>query len=134
MKYVENMLYQLPFSHLMKNKIRKGKYLNQKLEELREFGTMVIESRKKEFEKQRNASFLDNLLQLQKENPSLTDEEIRGEVNTFAAASTETTATVLQWSILLLGNQVEIQKKLRNELLVVFGDEKEREITANAIS
>ncbi|RWS19267.1 hypothetical protein B4U80_00432, partial [Leptotrombidium deliense] len=133
-KFVENMLFQLPFSHLMGNKIRKGKYLKQKLEELRALGTQVIESRKKESKKPENESFLDNLLQLQKENSSLTDEEIRNEVNTFAAAAFETTGTALQWLIVLLGNHVEIQDNLRNELLVVFGDDKERDITAKDIS
>ncbi|RWS11371.1 cytochrome P450 4C1-like protein, partial [Leptotrombidium deliense] len=114
-KYLENMLFQFPFSHLMDNKIRKGKYLKQKFEELRAFGSKIIESRKKEFTKSKNESFLDNLLQLQKENLSLTDEEIRSQVHTFVAGAFDTTGTALQWLILLLGNHIEIQDNLRNE-------------------
>ncbi|RWS18767.1 cytochrome P450-like protein, partial [Leptotrombidium deliense] len=38
-KFIENLLFQFPLSYLMENKIRKGKYLKQKLEELRAFGT-----------------------------------------------------------------------------------------------
>lgn len=53
---------------------------------------------------------------------SLSLEEIRDEVNTFLFAGHDTVATSLSWTLLLLGNHPEIQKKMCEELDEVFGN------------
>ncbi|KAK7579866.1 hypothetical protein V9T40_000495 [Parthenolecanium corni] len=52
----------------------------------------------------------------------LTEKQIRDEVDTFLFAGQDTTATAVCWSILLVGQHPDVQKKIFEELDEVFGD------------
>lgn len=63
-------------------------------------------------------AFLDLLLDYKKSDgtQTLTDEEIREEVDTFMFEGHDTTAMALSWALFLLGHNLDVQKKLANEI------------------
>ncbi|CAG8521553.1 5861_t:CDS:2, partial [Scutellospora calospora] len=52
----------------------------------------------------------------------LTHEELRGQVMTFLVAGHETTSTASTWALLLLAKHLDIQNRLREELIDAFPD------------
>ncbi|XP_025263686.1 cytochrome P450 4C1 isoform X2 [Camponotus floridanus] len=74
-------------------------------------------------------AFLDLLLdQNEKDEIPLTDDELRAQVDTFMFEGHDTTAVAITWTLFLLGNNLEHQKKVHEELKEVF---KDSEIPAN---
>ena len=67
---------------------------------------------------------LDILLnyELEKEENSPTDIDIRGEINTFLIAGHDTTSVSIAWTLLLLGHHPEVQEKVYDEQSEVFGE------------
>ncbi|XP_039314247.1 cytochrome P450 4C1-like [Solenopsis invicta] len=71
----------------------------------------------------RRKAFLDLLLdQNAKDDSPLTDEELRAQVDTFMFEGHDTTAVAINWALFLLGNNLEHQEKVHDELEEVFGD------------
>ncbi|XP_039314243.1 cytochrome P450 4C1 [Solenopsis invicta] len=73
--------------------------------------------------KRKRKAFLDLLLdQNAKDDSPLTDEELRAQVDTFMFEGHDTTAVAINWTLFLLGNNLEHQEKVHDELEEVFGD------------
>ncbi|EFN62598.1 Cytochrome P450 4C1 [Camponotus floridanus] len=68
-------------------------------------------------------AFLDLLLdQNEKDEIPLTDDELRAQVDTFMFEGHDTTAVAITWALFLLGNNLEHQNKVHEELKEVFKD------------
>lgn len=99
-------------------------------------------------DKPRRQAFLDHLLDAcERDKTTLTDEEFREEVDTFMfgvnminsrsieslvlrirsafVKGHDTTATAMSWVLFCLGNHPDIQEKVHEEQLLVFGDSTE---------
>ncbi|XP_029173379.1 cytochrome P450 4C1-like [Nylanderia fulva] len=73
--------------------------------------------------KRKRKAFLDLLLdQNEKDEVPLTDDELRAQVDTFMFEGHDTTAVALTWTLFLLGNNLEHQEKVHEELEEVFKD------------
>lgn len=66
-------------------------------------------------------SFLDILLELAKNDPSITFEDIQEEVDTFMFAGNDSTAAAASWACHFIGSNPDVQKKLHEEVDSVFG-------------
>nr|XP_018912166.1 PREDICTED: cytochrome P450 4C1-like isoform X2 [Bemisia tabaci] len=74
-----------------------------------------------ELEGSQKMAFLDLLLEAcEKQSVSLTDEDLRDEVNTFMFEGHDTTAVSMGYTLFLLGNHPEIQEKCHRELSDIF--------------
>ncbi|CCD65767.1 Cytochrome P450 [Caenorhabditis elegans] len=91
------------------------KVIQERKELLNEDGNEASEKKRK--------AFLDLLLTIQKEEGTLSDEDIREEVDTFMFEGHDTTSSGIGFTILWLGFYPECQKKLQKELDEVFGFE-----------
>lgn len=80
--------------------------------------------------KKEKPAFLDLLL-IESEKPEtpLTNNEIRDEVTTFLGAGYETTATAISWVLYILGRHPDIQEELFAEIQTVFNDSTRRGTT-----
>ncbi|XP_034238723.1 cytochrome P450 4C1-like [Thrips palmi] len=67
--------------------------------------------------RKRRLAFLDMLLAAQKEDLTLSDVDIRNEVDTFMFEGHETTAMAICWTLFALGNHPDIQERVRQEVL-----------------
>jgi cytochrome P450 family 4 len=86
-----------------------------------------IESEKEDdkfnIDKQKRKAFLDLLLdQNEKDDTPLNDDELRAQVDTFMFEGYDTTAAAITWTLFLLGNNLEHQEKVHEELEEVFKD------------
>ncbi|XP_069699694.1 cytochrome P450 4C1-like isoform X2 [Periplaneta americana] len=115
-----------------------GRRHNQCLRTLHEFTKRVIQERKQLHEKsqkkpetsaeseddtlgkKKRKAFLDLLLEASHDGVSLTDEELREEVDTFMFEGHDTTSAAICWTILLLGLHPEIQNRAYEELEEIF--------------
>ncbi|XP_070169053.1 cytochrome P450 4C1-like isoform X3 [Polyergus mexicanus] len=105
-----------------KEVIRKRKIARQSRN-----GTAKSENEDGEFDigKRKRKAFLDLLLdQNEKDETPLTDDELRAQVDTFMFAGHDTTAIAITWTLFLLGNNLEHQEKVHEELEEVFKDSK----------
>ncbi|XP_022827225.1 cytochrome P450 4C1-like [Spodoptera litura] len=68
---------------------------------------------------------LDLLLHLSDEQYVLSDDEIRAHLNTFVAASFDTTSSTLQTVLLVLGSYPDVQERVYREINEVFGNKQE---------
>ncbi|KAI4464329.1 cytochrome p450 family 4 [Holotrichia oblita] len=67
-------------------------------------------------------SLLDMLLEASEDGKILSDADIREEVDTFVFEGHDTTTSSISWTLLLLGNNPEIQEKLYQEIKEVLQD------------
>ncbi|XP_029172702.1 cytochrome P450 4C1-like [Nylanderia fulva] len=73
--------------------------------------------------KRKRKAFLDLLLdQNERADTPLTDDEVRAQVDTFMFEGHDTTAVAITWTLFLLGNNLEHQEKVHEELEEVFKD------------
>ncbi|CAG9565021.1 unnamed protein product [Danaus chrysippus] len=67
-------------------------------------------------------SFLDILLDLSENDPSLTEYQIMSEVNTLIVGGQETVAVTLFFAFLMLGSHPDVEEKLHAEVINILGD------------
>ncbi|KAJ8714835.1 hypothetical protein PYW08_004816 [Mythimna loreyi] len=67
-------------------------------------------------------AFLDILLELSEVDPSLTEKQIKSEVDTIIVGGQETVASTMFYTLLMLGCKPRIQEKLYAEMKSIFGD------------
>ncbi|XP_032672297.1 cytochrome P450 4C1-like [Odontomachus brunneus] len=71
--------------------------------------------------KQKKKAFLDLLLdQNEKDDAPLNEDELRAQVDTFMFEGHDTTAVAITWTLFCLGNNLEHQEKVHEELEQVF--------------
>ncbi|GAB1860793.1 Cytochrome P450 4C1 [Camponotus japonicus] len=88
-------------------------------------GSTKVESEDDELDigKRKRKAFLDLLLdQNEMAETPLTDDELRAQVDTFMFEGHDTTAVAITWTLFLLGNNLEHQEKVHEELEEVFKD------------
>lgn len=74
-------------------------------------------------------AFLDNLLTQNIHDPnSLSDEDIRSEVDTFMSAGQDTSSATIQFALQLIGHHPDVQAKIHEELDSLYGDDPDSEI------
>lgn len=66
-------------------------------------------------------SFLDIMLEVRQNDPSITFEDIHEEVDTFMFAGNDSTAAAASWTCHFIGSNPHVQKKLHEEIDHVFG-------------
>ncbi|XP_042210514.1 cytochrome P450 4C1-like isoform X2 [Homarus americanus] len=71
--------------------------------------------------KKKRLRFLDLLLDYAEDNPDLTDENIREEVDTLMVAGFHTTSSALNWILYVIGLYPDIQAKVKEEIDGIFG-------------
>ncbi|XP_065220165.1 cytochrome P450 4C1-like [Planococcus citri] len=113
-----------------------GRQFRKSVGQLHQFTENVIKDRKAKYEpnyayneeneigkqKQRK-SFLDCLIEMQRENPNeMTDEGIREEVDTFMFEGHDTTSVAITWTLFMIACHEDVQAKLYEEMQQVFGD------------
>ncbi|KAJ3656155.1 hypothetical protein Zmor_015252 [Zophobas morio] len=82
-----------------------------------------------ELGRRKKKAFLDLILEAKLDNQSLTDEEIREEVDTFMFAGHDTTATALSFILFCIANSKEVQDKILAEQEQLFGQDKNPTVT-----
>ncbi|XP_067143706.1 cytochrome P450 4V2-like [Centruroides vittatus] len=78
---------------------------------------------------EKRKSLLDFLLDARDKNPELTIESICEEIEFFLGAAYETTALTVTWSLYLLSQNEDVQKKVQEELDTIFENDTDRFIT-----
>ncbi|KAH9361469.1 hypothetical protein HPB48_004588 [Haemaphysalis longicornis] len=79
-------------------------------------------------------AFLDVLLKHHLEDATLSEEDIIEEVNTFLFAGHETTAVGLTFLLYILGLHPDVQKKVVEEIDLIFDGDFERDVTREDVS
>ncbi|KAF1750121.1 hypothetical protein GCK72_016667 [Caenorhabditis remanei] len=111
-------------------------YLNT----LKSLSEKVIEERRAAHESgevemetsKRMMNFLDIMLSMEESN-QLTSEDIRQEVDTFMFAGHDTTTSSTSWACWNLAHHQDIQEKVYQEMLEVFGEDTSSDITLEAL-
>ncbi|CAI2355020.1 unnamed protein product [Caenorhabditis sp. 36 PRJEB53466] len=80
----------------------------------------------------RNMNFLDILL-ASKESNTLSEEDIRAEVDTFIFAGHDTTTISFSWMLWNLAHNPEVQEKVYEELIAVFGEDPNADVSSEDI-
>lgn len=74
-------------------------------------------------------AFLDSLLTQNIKYPeSLSDEDIRSEVDTFMSAGQDTSSATVQFALQLIGHHPDVQTKIQEELDSIYSEDPNREI------
>ncbi|XP_054711969.1 cytochrome P450 4V2-like [Uloborus diversus] len=81
--------------------------------------------------KKNKKAFLERLLELHFVDDSFTEEDIRQEVDTFMFEGHDTTAMAISWALYNIGLHPEVQEKIFQELESIFGDDRDRPISAD---
>ncbi|GFT97852.1 cytochrome P450 4c3 [Nephila pilipes] len=121
---------------LLFNFMEEGKELNQHIKTLHNFTLSVIQEKKRKLlsgdpdigTKRKRMALMDLLLEHHIRTKTLTEEDIREEVDTFAFEGHDTTSMGMSWALYLIGLHKDVQNKVHEELDRIFGDDAERPI------
>ncbi|XP_025990773.2 cytochrome P450 4C1 [Solenopsis invicta] len=97
----------------------------KKLERQSKTGKTELENKDDESDigKKKKTAFLDLLLEENaKDDTPMTDDELRSQVDTIMFGGHDTTSVAVCWTLFLLGNNLDHQEKVHEELEEVFGD------------
>nr|QZM07473.1 cytochrome P450 monooxygenase CYP4C131 [Lasioderma serricorne] len=106
-----------------KDQLRKKKALKE------EMNGKASTSAEEVFGRKERLAFLDLLIEASDSGRLLSDTEIREEVDTFMFEGHDTTTAGICWTLFLLGNHVDVQDKVAQELHDIFQDDVDRPIT-----
>ncbi|XP_045780382.1 cytochrome P450 4C1-like [Maniola jurtina] len=133
-------------SHFIYSWSALRKKQDQCLKILHNMSYTVLQKRKADYLKNRNCTeveektkgpkfkpFMDLLLELSIEKGAFNDREIREHVDTMIVGGHDTSASVLMYTMLLIGSYPHVQEKIFEELHVVFGDD-DRDVTKQDLS
>ncbi|GBM88231.1 Cytochrome P450 4V2 [Araneus ventricosus] len=131
MERMVNSLYWIDFFF---NFMEAGKELKQHIKILHNFTMSVIQEKKRKLlsgdpelgTKKKRMALMDLLLEHHIKTKSLTEEDIREEVDTFAFEGHDTTSMGISWAFYLIGLHKDVQEKVHEELDSIFGDDTER--------
>lgn len=129
----KNPLYNI---NAIFRRTKLGREMEQRSTDLQSFTKDIIKHRLKENEKKcavkgKRQAFLDMLMNATDENGNrLTIDDLQEEVDTFMFAGHDTNATAMIWTLYLLGQHPEVQKKLQQEVDEVFADEESIKVTS----
>nr|UZE89854.1 cytochrome P450 CYP4C163 [Chrysoperla zastrowi sillemi] len=116
------------------NNVADGKRYYQCLAILHGFTNSVIKGRREsrksnvaetvskddDIGSKKRMAFLDVLLEAQEKDPTLSDTDIREEVDTFMFEGHDTTTAAICWSLFMLGLHPEVQEKAYQEIKQIF--------------
>ncbi|XP_054714947.1 cytochrome P450 4V2-like [Uloborus diversus] len=115
-----------------------GRQFKKDLELLHSFTRSVINEKKTkllcgvpEMARRKRKALMDVLLEHHIQNKSLTEEDIREEVDTFAFEGHDTTSMGMSWALYLIGLYPDVQANIHEELDRIFGDDVDRPITTD---
>nr|XP_026498826.1 cytochrome P450 4C1-like [Vanessa tameamea] len=131
-------------SHFIYNWSSLKKKQDEYLKILHNLSYQVLQKRKADYLKNRNnneeptqgpkfKSFMDILLELSIEKGAFNDREIREHMDTIIVSGHDTSASVLMYSMLLVGSYPKVQERIFEELQDVFGDD-DRDVTKHDLS
>ncbi|CAH2236848.1 jg12309 [Pararge aegeria aegeria] len=133
-------------SHFLYSWSSLRKKQDQCLKILHNMSNTVLKKRKADYLKNRNCKeidektkgpkfkpFMDLLLELSIEKGAFNDREIREHVDTMIVGGHDTSASVLMYTMLLIGSYPQVQEKIFEELHMVFGDD-DRDVTKQDLS
>ncbi|CAL1268171.1 unnamed protein product [Larinioides sclopetarius] len=131
MERMVNSLYWIDFFFDL---MEPGKELKQHIKILHNFTMSVIQEKKRKLLsgdpevgiKKKRMALMDLLLEHHIKTKSLTEEDIREEVDTFAFEGHDTTSMGISWALYLIGLHKDVQEKVHEELDGIFGDDNER--------
>lgn len=145
--FLERMTKPLLWSEFIFNASAVGKEVKKCLNTVNDFTKKVIAERREKLRKEIDAGlvlnetssdgagpkirrpFLDLLLLEQMKDPKLMpDEGLLEEVNTFMFAGHDTTSLGISWAMFLIGHHPKEQQKIHNELDLIFGDDRKRQV------
>ncbi|XP_023223442.1 cytochrome P450 4C1-like isoform X7 [Centruroides sculpturatus] len=106
------------------------KILKQRKEELK---TSVDNLTDSSIGEKKKEPLLDTLIKHQFQNKDFTDQDICEEVDTFVFEGHDTTSMGICWALYHLGLHQDIQEKVYEELQGIFGDDKDKTLTAEDI-
>ncbi|XP_050050666.1 cytochrome P450 4c3-like isoform X1 [Dermacentor andersoni] len=94
-------------------------------------GTLRLDSSSEsEARAKRRRPFLDLLIvEHLKNDKYITEEDIREEVDTFMFEGHDTTAVGISWALFLIGHHPKEQRKIHEELDLIFGDDRDRHVS-----
>ncbi|KAI5645671.1 cytochrome p450 domain-containing protein [Phthorimaea operculella] len=131
---VERFQNILMHNHWMYSWTRLKKKQDRLLEILHNMAYVVLQRRRSEMdgkvvekltEKKLGSkfkAFLDLLLELTVEKNAFTDQEIREQVDTMIVGGHDTSASVLMYTMVMIGSYPHVQERIYKELEEVFGD------------
>jgi len=138
---MNRMLNPAYFSDWIFRFSKNGRIFHQDVRMLHDFTRSVIRKKKAEILKKRQSgnltppkkrkALMDLLLEHHVENATLSEEDIREEVDTFTFEGHDTTSMGVSWSLYLIGLYKEIQNDLHKEMDRIFGDDVERPISTD---
>ncbi|KAM5266397.1 cytochrome P450 4A6-like isoform 2-T2 [Hipposideros larvatus] len=121
--YQNDIIYSLTPDGRRKNRARQllhqhtDRVIKQRKADLQESGELEKDR------KRRHLDFLDILLFARMENGrSLSDEDLRAEVDTFMFAGHDSTANSISWNLYALATHPEHQQRCREEIQSLLGD------------
>ncbi|KAJ8024061.1 Cytochrome P450 4V2 [Holothuria leucospilota] len=92
---------------------------------------VVIDDESQKVRERRRLAFLDLLIEIQRQDPSFTDNDIQEEVDTFMFEGHDTVSTSLIMALFLIGRHPDVQKKIQEEFNHVFGNDRERFVASD---
>ncbi|XP_076269162.1 cytochrome P450 4C1-like [Rhynchophorus ferrugineus] len=132
---IKRMFNPLTRNEFLFKLTKDGKYCKQQLDIINSFNRKIIRERREHYENHKDEyrldensktkmAFLDLLLACQ-ETSSFTDQEVEEEVNTFMFGGQDTTAFSNTYTLMALGNNLDVQRKVQEEIDSIFhGDER----------
>ncbi|XP_064458393.1 cytochrome P450 4c3-like [Ornithodoros turicata] len=133
-RVVQRMLNFFLWSDITYGLCKESKAFYHYANKIRSYNTGVMRKKVAEYEesegqKNKTNRFIDVMLRMFKEDGSLQEVDLVDEIVAAFVGGFETTSLSMSYALHLLGSHPEVQRKVHEELDVVFGDDKDRPVT-----